>query len=64
MSLDNNSYMIYIIRNPRRVLRSPSAIAGNTMVKRKRAITDLQNIFPTAIYIFTGSKNKICIFWT
>ena len=49
--------------NARRVLRSPSARAGNTMAKRKRTITDLQNttqktiISPTAIYFFTGNKN-------
>jgi hypothetical protein len=36
-------------------------MAGNTMAKRKRTITDLQNISPTAIYFFTGSKNEICI---
>jgi hypothetical protein len=44
--------------NARRVLRSPSTRAGNTMAKRKRTITDLQNttqktiISPTAIYFF------------
>ena len=44
--------------NARRVLRSPSARADNTMAKRKRTITDLQNttqktiISPTAIYFF------------
>ena len=44
--------------------------AGNTMAKRKRTITDLQNttqktiISPTAIYFFTGNKNQIFIFWT
>jgi hypothetical protein len=44
--------------NARRVLRSPSARAGNTVAKRKRTITDLQNttqktiISPTAIYFF------------
>jgi hypothetical protein len=48
--------------NARRDLRSPSARAGNTMTKRKRTITDLQNttqktiISPTAIYFFTGNK--------
>ena len=50
--------------NARRVLRSPSARAGNTMAKRKRTITDLQNISPTAKYFFTGNKNQIFIFWT
>jgi hypothetical protein len=42
----------------------PIARAGNTMAKRKRTITDLQNISPTAIYFFTGNKNQIFIFWT
>jgi hypothetical protein len=59
--------------NARRVLRSPSARAGNTMSKRKRTITDLQNTTqktiipsptPTAIYFLTGNKNQIFIFWT
>jgi hypothetical protein len=56
--------------NARRVLRSPSARAGNTMAKRKRTITDLQNITqktiisPSAIYFFTGNKNQIFIVWT
>jgi hypothetical protein len=47
--------------NARRFLRSPSARAGNTMAKRKRTITDLQNISITAKYIFTGNKNQIFI---
>ena len=44
--------------NARRVLRSPSARTGNTMAKRKRTITDLQNatqktIIPPQRYIFS-----------
>ena len=48
--------------NARRVLRSPSARAGNTMAKRKRTITDQQNISPTAIYFFTETKIRFLFF--
>jgi hypothetical protein len=43
-------------------LRSPSARAGNAMAKRKRTITGLQNISPTAIYFFTGNKVRFLFF--
>ena len=49
--------------NARRVLRSPSARASNTMAKRKRAITDLQNttqktiISPSNIFFHRKQKS-------
>jgi hypothetical protein len=37
-------------------------MAGNTMAKRKRTITDLQNISPTAIYFTQEAKIKFVFF--
>ena len=54
--------------NARRVLRSPSARAGNTMSKRKRTITTQKTIIPpppqeTKIrFLFFGHKKKISKF--